>query len=339
MMNNLSKTVSLGIVFLMTAVMTAGLEAGEISKTFKNIDLIRIKTVSGDCIVRKGQADKVKVELSFTFDTDDYEPEIEQAGKRLILSERFHGRSNRGRSTWRLAVPDNIRIDFSTSSGDFEASDITAELEAETASGDISLSHINGQIKGSTASGDVEVTHLQGNLDFGTASGDVELSDANGEIEIGTASGGIRAENLRGELDLGTASGRIVIEDATGEFDVGTASGRINARGIEVTAHSEFSAASGDVEVRLSKSPEHDLTLSSASGDAVLNFDSNPIKGRITMTAKVDRGRIRAPFKFDDEETFYKWDDEYVTKTVTKSGNRPRIKISTASGVAELIEN
>ncbi len=120
---------------------------------------------------------------------------------------------------------------------------------------------------------------------------------------------------------------------------MGTASGDIDARGIDIKDRSEFSAASGDVEVILTKSPQFDLKLSSASGDAVLNFNKNPIKGFIKMTAKTRRGDIRAPFEFDNEEVYYKWDDEYVTKTATKGSDRPKIEISTSSGRAELLED
>ena len=88
----------------------------------------------------------------------------------------------------------------------------------------------------------------------------------------------------------------------------------------------------------LSKSADHDLKISTASGDAMLNFNDNPIRGFIKMTAKAKRGRIKAPFKFDDEEYYSKWDDEYVTKSVTKGSDNPSIEISTASGKAVLLE-
>ncbi|MFQ5483047.1 MAG: DUF4097 domain-containing protein, partial [Nitrospinaceae bacterium] len=220
-----------------------------------------------------------------------------------------------------------------------EARDLKCFIEVQTASGHIFLTNMNGEFKCRTASGEIEAKNLQGEMEFGTASGDVELSGFSGAIEIGSASGRIKAENVKGEIELGTASGRILLSHAAGEFDVDTASGAIDAREIEVNARSEFSAASGDVEVSLARSLDHDLKLSSASGDAVLKFNKNPIKGLIKMTAKVRRGRIRAPFKFDDENYYYKWDDEYVTKTVAKGSDSPRIEISTASGTAELRED
>ena len=90
------------------------------------------------------------------------------------------------------------------------------------------------------------------------------------------------------------------------------------------------------VDVSLGKELAHNLKISSASGDSRLSFNGHPIRGFIEMTAKAGRNRIKAPFKFDDEEFYYKWNDEYVTKSVTKGNARPRIEISTASGRAVL---
>ncbi|MCG8608183.1 DUF4097 domain-containing protein, partial [bacterium] len=198
---------------------------------------------------------------------------------------------------------------------------------------------LEGELKISTASGDVEARDIDGEIVFGTASGDVYIFSSSGKIDVGTASGRIRANNLGGEIELSTASGNVDLSAASGEFKVSAASGNVLAKEVLVEAQSSFSTASGDVELELAESPEHDLKVSSASGDAVLNFNGNTIRGFIEMTAKAGRrSRIRAPFDFDDEEYYYKWDDEYVTKTVTRGDNRPRIEVSTATGRAVLLD-
>lgn len=188
-------------------------------------------------------------------------------------------------------------------------------------------------------SGDIDAKAMQGKIKFSTASGDVDLSDISGDSKVSTASGRIKANNVEGKIKLSTASGNADVSNSSGEFEVGTASGDVDATAIVFKGKSSFGAASGDLDVTLGKSLEFDLKLSTASGNAILNFDSHPIKGYIEMTAKAKRGRIKAPFKFDDEEYYYKWDDEYVTKSVTKGSDRPSIIISTASGKAVLLED
>ena len=159
-----------------------------------------------------------------------------------------------------------------------------------------------------------------------------------GIVIVGTASGSIKVKNVSGEIDFNTASGDVKISESTGEFEVSTASGDINATEVVLKRSSSFSAASGDVDVGLGKSPEYDLSVSTASGDSRLNFNSNPIRGRLEMTARARKGRIRAPFKFDDEEYYYKWDQEYVTKFIERDRDFPLITINTASGRAILLE-
>lgn len=312
---------------------------GKIKKSFKNIKEVKIKTVSGDCIIKKGNGNEVEVILTYSYYDEEYEPKFEQRGDRLILTERFRDRTSHGRSTWNLTVPEQTNIDFSTASGNLEVEDLQSTIEANTASGNVQLSSMIGEFEVSTASGDVEAKRLQGRVKFSTASGDVDLSGLAGNTKISTASGRIKAIEAEGEIVLSTASGDINVSSSSGEFEVSAASGDVEADNIVLKAESSFSAASGDVEVALGKRPEYDLKVSAASGDATLNFNNNPIKGFIKMTAKARRGRIRAPFKFDDEDYYYKWDDEYVTKTVTRGRATPVIEISTASGNAVLLEN
>jgi DUF4097 and DUF4098 domain-containing protein YvlB len=255
------------------------------------------------------------------------------------LSERFRGRSSGGNSTWSLTVPEKTDIDFSTASGDLEVEDLKSTIEASTASGNVFFTNVAGEFEVSTASGDVEARVLKGKVRFSTASGEIDFSEFSGESRISTASGMIKASKLEGEIRLSTASGRVNVTNSSGEFKVSAASGDVKADGIVIKSESSFSVASGDVEVTLGESPAYDLKVSAASGDAMLNFNNNPIRGLIKMTAKARRGRIKAPFKFDDEEYYFKWDDEYVTKTVKKGSASPLIEISTASGKAVLLKN
>ncbi len=324
------------LVVLSMGAATALAREGKIEKSFSGVQEVRIETVSGDCIIEKGGGDKVTVVVNYTFDDEDYAPRLEQRGKRLVLRERFRGRNVHGHSTWRLTVPASTDIEFSTASGDLEVGGLKSTVEVSTASGDVRLRELEGEVKVRTASGEIEAEQLKGRTKFSTASGNVRLDGATGSIKISTASGDLDASDLDGEIVMSAASGEIELADASGEFEVRSASGDIGARRLALTAESSFSAASGDVEVSLAKTPEHDLQISTASGDAMLNYNNNPIRGLITMTAKARRGHLRAPFDFDEEERYEEWGAEYVTKTTRRGADRPVIEIRTATGRAEL---
>ena len=177
------------------------------------------------------------------------------------------------------------------------------------------------RIKFSTASGNIAVENLSGEFDFNTASGDIELIDC------------------KGEFDLNSASGDVTLENCTGDFRVGTASGDIRSSGTLMEYSSNFSTASGDVEVELAKTPEVDMSISTASGRAELNYDGNPIKGYFELVARADRGRIVAPFDFDAENRFRRHGERYVAKTYLAETDDPQITLETASGRVTLREN
>jgi len=332
------KTVLILFCLLFALIVIA--QAGEIKETFKEVKEIKIKTVSGDCIIEKGTSSEVTVVVNYTYDDEDFEAELQQRGDRLYLTENFSRGSFRGESTWRITAPEKTNIDFSTASGNFEVSDLMSTVEASTASGNVLLRNLTGDFQINTASGEIDAAKLEGNVHLNTASGDVAVAGLSGESKLNTASGRIDASDAKGELKLNTASGEIRLTNASGEFDVNTASGDIDAEGITLEAVSSFNAASGDVDVTLAVSPAHDLSVSTASGDAMLNFNSQPIKGLVKMTAKVRRGSIGAPFDFDTEDIHYRGgdDDEYVTKTAKRGSDTPVIEVSTASGRAVLRE-
>lgn len=291
----------LGMLLLPASGVLAGLKQTE-SRTFEGIELVRINTVSGDCVILKGNSDKVEVEVVWSYrPRDSFEPKFRERGKVLKLSEDMYG-SNSGYSTWTVTVPDGIEVRFNSASGGMDVVGLSGEFSAETASGDI------------------KIENSQGEFDFSSASGDVELFGCEGDFQIGTASGDIEFSQCRGE------------------FEVSTASGTVDADGVTLQDISSFSTASGRVMVTLAETAEHDLHVSTASGRVTLDYGGNPIKGYFEFTARDRKGRIVSPFDFEDEERYRRWGDRYVRKWFTKDVDSPQIFIETASGKAVLRE-
>lgn len=133
-----------------------------------------------------------------------------------------------------------------------------------------------------------------------------------------------------------SASGMMILEDISGKIEVRTASGDINAKGIKLMGNSEFTSASGNVNIAFSESPKYDVLVSSASGDASIAYNNNPIVGTIEMHARITKGNIVCPYKFDTEKEELLNNQEYIIKSVTIGRNSPNIKIYTASGDAVL---
>jgi DUF4097 and DUF4098 domain-containing protein YvlB len=315
--------------------------AKEVTKSFDGIEKIELSSLSGDCVVKTHSSDEVIVELYYDVKPEGaFEYEIKESGKTLIIKEKWKKRrggfSTSGQIVWTLTVPADTEIEFSTASGDITASGLTKSIEASTASGDIDLKDMKADVDISTASGDANLVNLEGDIEISTASGDIKIEESRGEIELSTASGDIKADGVSGEIDFGAASGDISISDSKGTFDVGCASGDIDVKGVSIEGASEFSVASGSVEVSLAETCGYDLELSSASGNAILDYNGNEVKGFFEFTVHKRRGKIVCPFDFDDEEEFEENDQKYVRKSFSKGGDTPRIELSTASGKAVL---
>lgn len=317
-MSNKYGVIFTGLIILFMIGSLFAQEKKEIHKIFEAKERVRISTTSGDCIIQTGNSDEIKVDLVYTVEPEDsFEPDIEEKGNSLRIRERWYGSSS-GRVTWTLTVPPVTEIEFST------------------ASGDISVDGLQKLIEASTASGDITIENASGEFEISTASGDVELTDSSGEIDISTASGDVKSTNNKGEFELNTASGDIRVRDCGGIFELNCASGEIKASGLIIEEESSFSTASGDVEVSLEQSSEYDLDLSAASGDVSLDYAGNEIKGYFEFSARQSSGSIRSPIDFDKEEVYERHGRDYVKKSFTRGGNTPVIRISTASGRAEL---
>ena len=292
--------------------------AREITETFRPVGLVTISTTSGDCAVRIGGDSEIRVDVTHSYPAGTFEAEMEMRINELVLKERFRAPARRGNSSWTITVPEQARIRFSTASGDFEAAGLVASFEADTASGGIRLER------------------CEGDVDINTASGDIRLDRMSGALRANSASAAARGSDLSGKFDIRTASGDIDLDGVRGTVMLRSASGDVEVTGLRVDAESGFSSASGDVNVRLAESPVHDLTLSSASGRATLDYAGNRVEGRVEFTALVNRGRINSPFDFDREETFSRSGQLYARKSFTRGRSTPQITVGTASGTAEL---
>jgi len=319
-MRYLLRSILLAISFIL--MLSGALHAQEelINQTFENITDLNIGTVSGDCIIEAGTGDEIVVNLVYQYSpTGCFEPELEQNGSQLRLSERFRqARDCNGYSEWTITVPSRINVDVSS------------------ASGSISLTGCEGEHSLESASGRIEVEDCQGDFEIDNASGRVEITNSDGEFNIDNASGRVRMQNVSGSFTVDNASGDVVVANARGDFSIDNASGDIDAVDMTIEGRSNFDTASGDVTLMLAQSPGYDLILDSASGDVELNYGGNGVVGFFEFTAQADRGRIISPYQFDNEEEFWRGTTLYERKSFTMGEGEPTIRLRTTSGRAVL---
>ncbi len=326
------KKIALLMVFILS-IFLVNIHSGEIKKTFKNIKEVRFKGMSSDCLVKKAAGSEVTVHLIYTSVSDYFKPQIIEDDGTLILRDMWHDGEE---CVWTITVPSKTAVKLSSVSGDFSMEGLDSDIDAKTVSGDITAVDCKDVVRLASTSGQFEVKNLEGEIDLDGVSSDIKAEKLSGDIDIQTASGDIKAAGFNGKISLKAASGDIEIEEAKGELKVKTASGDINASDISIQKESLFKVASGDVEIILAESAAHDLTLASASGDAVLDYNGNPIKGWFELTASVEDGMIISPFKFDKEEIEEKWGRRYAVKSFKKESDTPKIYIKTATGKAVL---
>ncbi|MBN1163186.1 MAG: DUF4097 family beta strand repeat protein [Candidatus Krumholzibacteriota bacterium] len=332
----LSLVVFVAILTLACGYLYAG-EGKEVHKEFDGVKKIKLNTVSGDCIIKTHGSSKVEIDLYYDVDPEKaFKYRMQERQSSLIIKEEWRGHSTSGEVVWTLTVPKDTKIEFSTASGDIEVTGLAGSIEASTASGDVKIEDVSCEVDISTASGDIDIVNARGEMDLSTASGDIRVEGSSEEIELSTASGDIDAVGLEGEISLGTASGDIDISDSQGIFDLGCASGSVEAENIIIKGASEFSTASGSVKVILAETSQYDLELSTASGNVLLDYNGNDIEGYFEFEARKRRGRIVAPFNFDDEEEYERHDETYMRKSFTRKSKTPEIYLSTASGKVEL---
>ncbi len=301
-MKNFARSFTAGLLFcfLFSAALFAGRKQEMVSQ-YAGMEKVKIKLILGSCHIEKSKDNSIHVKVVHSYDEDDFEAKINTKGKTLYLKEKLHSDNNGGHSDWTVAVPNGMEVDFETATGSL---DITG----------------------------VEDLEIDGN----SGTGSHEIEEASGKFKLNTGTGSIEAINSKGDFDLNTGTGRVKIENCKGNFDANSGTGNVFGRSITIEDEAEFSSGTGDAEAAKPMGKDFDLSLSSGTGDAVLDMDGQPIEGYFEFTANARRGRIISPIKFDKEEEDEDGNNNYYRKSFTKGKKTPRYFISTGTGKAEL---
>ncbi|MCP4220232.1 MAG: DUF4097 domain-containing protein [bacterium] len=317
------------LLILSLALVVHGDNSKEITKEFKNIKLIKIKTFTGNCIVEKSPDETIRVHLVYEAEHDEFQPDIKKMDDFLVL----RGCAGFEDSTWTVKVPGNTAVKFYSRTGDFSGQNLEGSLLANTVRGDIDVTDYNGDINLFTATGSIDCENLKGNINLKVESNDINLTKSTGTASIVCTSGDITLDEVVGKICIQTYSGRVDLEDCGGGLKVKSSCGNIQAENIAIMEKSAFRTAFGSIELSLSRSPIADLYLDSASDNITLDFDGHPIKGTFNFKAR-DIDKITSPFmiKPDKKKSWDKWGKQFTKLTVILEEKFPQITLSTPSG-------
>ena len=322
-MNEAKKVIGIAVATVLVggyaALAGGNSEATTKTATFSRKEVVSVSTDSANIDIKADDVNTIEVVVSYTYSPDRYDPQFVEKNGELLLKEKFIRSSSRGWAVWTVTVPKDTKI------------------VANSASGSISVRGLEEQCSLNTASGMISVLGNKGSVGVNTASGKIEVKDLHGDLSTNSASGNLIGRNVRGKVHANSASGRIELDSVAGMIDLNTASGRIKAHAIVIGHHSRINTASGSVSVGLSQSAAYDLSVNTASGSAVVDYQGNRIVGVFEFEARKDRGRIVSPYDFDSETTFVKGGHTYDRKSFTRGSDTPRIALRTASGTVKLV--
>jgi DUF4097 and DUF4098 domain-containing protein YvlB len=175
----------------------------------------------------------------------------------------FEGKSS-GYVDYRIMVPEKIKLDVSSVSGEVKISNVEGKVKASSTSGDVWIKRINGALNLETTSGDVEVSMVEGDVTVSGTSSDLEMFDIKGDLNVSSTSGNVSAESIVGSVQIDNTSGDISLKGIQGNMKVTTVSGSMVVEQIEGGLHLESS--SGDMKVATNILPPYEYYGETSSG-------------------------------------------------------------------------
>lgn len=176
----------------------------------------------------------------------------------------------------------------------------------------------------------------------------LNVDSFDGSISVRTGKGTLTFKRSKGMFDISTGVGDIRFDQCEGTFNVSGTQADIGASRIVIEDESKFLTNGGDIKVVLSKTPRHNVTLSTGTGRGLLDYNGNTIVGSFKFSAEKGKGKIVSPYRFE-RQTTYKDDlkiirnqnDEgkkvdYLLKEQVIGNSLPEILIKTIHGSAVL---
>ena len=209
-----------------------------------------------------------------------------------------------------VTVPDRYDIEFETTGGSIEISDVEGDIDGETMGGELDLRNLRGKLSVSTMGGDITVADSQvdgrvktmgGSITFRNVSGDFDGETMGGNVlfdnaaaagaattrpvTVSTMGGNIKVANAPLGATVSTMGGNIHIDSAREFIKAETMGGEITVD--EVDGDVDVSTMGGDVDV-IVVGNGHDVNIESKGGDIELSLPAG-FSGRFDLEVAVTR--------------------------------------------------
>lgn len=193
---------------------------------------------------------------------------IEDPGKLTIrVLEPSRALNRPGSIDFKLDIPINSNIEFSTQNGNLYVGNVEGNVELNSSFGNVEVKDVqNGKVFAETQNGNITMrgVNIQDfSMEASTAFGDVNVFQVNAnQLKLSVTNGVMNLENIMvdGLIDLSNDFGSIGYRSGKAEnLTINSSNGSITLNGVTVgnllVGHTDF----GDIEVAETKAAEYDL--------------------------------------------------------------------------------
>jgi len=249
---------------------------------------LKIANISGEIKIESHPENKIIIDASKVVEADDSKEAEKLADRIKVKIEKYNeeveikteytplksrdfwervfsfGWNSSGYVDYRILVPEKIKLDVSSTSGEVKISNISGEVEVNSTSGDLWMKRIVGTLNLETTSGNVEVSAIEGGVGISGTSSDLEMFDVKGDVDISSTSGNISAEGVAGSIQIDNTSGDLSLKGIEGNIEATTISGSMVIEQKEGGLHLE--STSCDIEVKTKILPQYEYFVETTSG-------------------------------------------------------------------------
>ncbi|MCB0490155.1 MAG: DUF4097 family beta strand repeat-containing protein [Cyclobacteriaceae bacterium] len=138
------------------------------------------------------------------------------------------------------------------------------------------------------------------------------------------------------DFNIQMEDGDLSLVNVTGSFNSFLHKGDINGT-VSTTGASHFESESGDVNIKLMKGLDFNISVASGSSTATLDFAGQAINGKVKMEAFYGSGTINSPLAFSSQNIIQSDGPNYITKSVAIGEKDINITLSTGPGTISLV--
>jgi DUF4097 and DUF4098 domain-containing protein YvlB len=306
--------VPLGLAFVLTLGAALALGNEKYEEKFEKTEALAkggkvyLINVSGDIEIKSWKEDQVKIEALKVSEASNLDQAKENAkGVTIEVTNeagvvRIETKYPEHHGFWGNNI--NVSVSYKLWIPEKAVADV------KSVSGDVTLDCIHGgAVKVNSVSGNVNVLGAAG-VEIKLVSGDITLENVMGDAYLKSVSGYIKATKVKGSVEIESVSGDIELNDVSDARSVTgkSISGNITYVGtILAGGNYEFTAHSGNVEIKIPAGSAFDLEASTFSGTIDSDFE-------IQVVGKISPKEIRG----------------------TVNGGGARIRVKSFSGNVEL---